>query len=60
MALLGGGIRTATVRAKAESRLLVIGKADFDRLLNEDPHLAAAVRRLSHDRAISNLSNNRR
>ena len=59
MALLGGGIRNATVRAKADSRLLVIGKADFDRLLNEDPHLAVAVRRLSHDRAISNLSDNR-
>ena len=56
MALLNGGTRTATVRARTDSNLLAIGKADFDRLLADDPHLAAAVRRLSHDRAISNLS----
>lgn len=59
MALLSGGERTATVRAKTDSRLLSISKADFDQLLADDPQLAAAVRRLSHDRAISNLSNSK-
>ena len=59
MALLSGGLRTATVRAKADSRLLSIRKEDFDQLLADDPQLAAAARRLSHDRAISNLSSNK-
>ncbi|HEY4170613.1 MAG TPA: cyclic nucleotide-binding domain-containing protein [Reyranella sp.] len=55
MALLSGGTRTATIRAKIDSHLLVIGKADFDRLLAEDPFLNEQVRKLSHVRAISNL-----
>ena len=55
MALLSGGTRTATVRAKNDSRLLVIDKADFDRLLAEDPFLDEQVRKLSHERAVSNL-----
>jgi CRP-like cAMP-binding protein len=55
MALLSGGTRTATVRAKIDSHLLVIDKADFDRLLAEDPFLSAEVHKLSHVRAVSNL-----
>ena len=57
MALLsgGGGTRTATIRAKAVTRLLRIDKADFDRLLADDPFLEEQVRKLSHERAISNL-----
>jgi CRP-like cAMP-binding protein len=37
MALLTGGTRTATVCCTADSHLLVIDKADFDRLLADDP-----------------------
>jgi CRP-like cAMP-binding protein len=55
MALLSGGTRTATVRTKTDSHLLVIDKADFDRLLAEDPFLNEQVRKLSHVRAVSNL-----
>jgi len=55
MALLSGGARTATIRAKVDTRLLRIGKADFDKLLAEDPLLDEQVRKLSHERAISNL-----
>ncbi len=56
MALLSGGPRTATVRAPVATDLLEIGKEDFDRLLSHDQRLAAAVERLSHERAVSNLS----
>jgi CRP-like cAMP-binding protein len=56
MALLSGGPRTATIRAVEDSDLLRIGKDDFARLVATDPELAAAVKRISHQRAISNLS----
>src|SRR5262249_18372465 len=56
MALLSGGPRTATVRAGRESDLLEIGREAFGRLLASDDRLADAVERLSHDRAITNLS----
>jgi CRP-like cAMP-binding protein len=55
MALLSGGTRTATVRATTDSHLLAIDKADFDKLLAEDPFLDEQVRKLSHGRAVSNL-----
>ncbi len=55
MALLSGGKRTATIRCKADCHLLAIDKDDFDRLLAEDPFLDEQVRKLSHERAISNL-----
>lgn len=55
MALLSGSTRAATVRATIDSHLLAIDKADFDRLLAEDPFLNEQVRKLSHVRAISNL-----
>jgi zinc transporter ZupT len=56
MSLLSGGPRTATIRAVEETELLKIGKDDFDHLVATDPQLAAAVKRISHQRAISNLS----
>jgi CRP-like cAMP-binding protein len=55
MALLSGGARTATIRAKTDTQLLAIGKDDFDRLLAEDPFLEEQIRTLSHERALSNL-----
>ena len=55
MALLSSGTRTATVRAQTDALLLVIAKADFDRLREEDPFLDEQVRKLSHERALSNL-----
>ena len=56
MALLSGGPRTATIRASEGTQLLVIAKADFERLVASDRQLAEAVKRISHQRAISNLS----
>jgi zinc transporter ZupT len=56
MSLLSGGPRTATIRAVEDSELLEIGKHDFDRLVKADRQLAGAVKRISHQRAISNLS----
>ena len=56
MALLSGGTRTATIRAKTVTELLAIGKDDFDKLLAEDPFLSEQVRTLSQQRALSNLN----
>src|SRR5450631_1352308 len=56
MSLLSGGRRTATIRAVADTDLLEIDKEDFDRLVAADRQLADAVKRISHQRAISNLS----
>jgi zinc transporter ZupT len=56
MSLLGGGPRTATIRAVEDTDLLEIGKDDFEQLVTNDPQLADAVKRISHQRAISNLS----
>jgi CRP-like cAMP-binding protein len=56
MSLLSGGARTATIRAIEDTDLLKIGKEDFDRLVAADRQLADAVKRISHQRAISNLS----
>lgn len=56
MALLTGAPRTATVRATADAEFLKLDKHDFDRLVASDHQLAAAVQRLSHERAISNLA----
>jgi CRP-like cAMP-binding protein len=56
MALLTGTPRTATIRALAPTELLTISREDFLRLMESDSQLAAAARRLSHDRAIHNLS----
>jgi len=56
MSLVSGGPRTATIRAVEDTGLLKIGKDDFDRLVATDRQLAIAVKRISHQRAISNLS----
>lgn len=56
MALLSGGPRTATVRSAGEVDILEIGRDDFEQLVASDDRLADAVERLSHDRAITNLS----
>ena len=56
MALLSGSARTATIRAIEEVDLLKIGRADFERLIASDRQLAVAVERVSHERAIRNLS----
>src|SRR5208282_4689329 len=56
MALLSGEPRTATIQSAAQTDLLEIGRGDFDRLLVNDHRLATAVERLSHDRALKNLS----
>ena len=56
MALLSGGPRTATIRSVAETDLLAISREDFEQRLAADPAMARAVERLSHERAISNLS----
>jgi CRP-like cAMP-binding protein len=56
MALLTGKPRTATIRAGVETDLLEIKKNDFEQLVKKDHVLADAVQRLSHERAISNLS----
>jgi CRP-like cAMP-binding protein len=56
MALVSGEPRTATIRALDDVSLLRIAKADFERLVANDDQLAEAVQRISHQRAISNLS----
>jgi zinc transporter ZupT len=56
MALLSGGPRTATIRSVAETDLLAISREDFEQRIASDPAMARAVERLSHERAISNLS----
>ena len=56
MALLSGEPRTATIQSAAQTDLLEIGREDFDRFLIRDHQLATAVERLSHERAIKNLS----
>ena len=60
MALLSGEPRTATIRAASSpagsTELLAIRREDFLRLMSEDSQLAASARRISHERAIRNLS----
>jgi CRP-like cAMP-binding protein len=56
MALLSGGPRTAAIRATEDTDLLEISKDDFERLVAADRQLADAVQRISHRRAITNLS----
>jgi zinc transporter ZupT len=55
MALLSGGTRTATIRAKTDVQLLAIGKGDFARLVADNASLEEKLRQLSHDRALENL-----
>lgn len=55
MALLSDGERTATVRARLASDLLMIGDEDFDRLLARYPEMHRQMHALSHERALANL-----
>jgi CRP-like cAMP-binding protein len=43
LALLGGGPRTARVRAATEVRCLAIGRRDFAQLLESEPRIAVAM-----------------
>jgi CRP-like cAMP-binding protein len=43
LALLGSGVRTARVRATTRVRCLALGRADFARLLDEEPRIAVAM-----------------
>jgi zinc transporter ZupT len=56
MSLLSGDPRTATIRAVEDTDLLKIDKSVFDQLVATDSQLAGAVERISHRRAIDNLS----
>lgn len=56
MALLAGGARTATVRAVQSTELLLIERTDFEALVAADKTLETTAVRLSHERAIRNLS----
>jgi zinc transporter ZupT len=56
MSLLSGEPRTATIRAVEDTSLLRIAKQTFEQLVATDPEMAEAVQRISHQRAISNLS----
>src|SRR5262249_15385797 len=56
MALLSGEPRTATIQAAEPTELLEIAREDFEQLVAKDHELATAVERLSHERAIRNLS----
>lgn len=56
MSLLSGEPRTATIRAAEDTHLLKIAKEDFEQLIAQDRELADTVKRISHQRAISNLS----
>jgi zinc transporter ZupT len=56
MALLSGSPRTATARSTGDVELLEIDRKDFERLVAGDQVLARAVERLSHARALNNLS----
>jgi CRP-like cAMP-binding protein len=56
MALLSGDPRTATIQSAAQTDLLEIAKEDFEHLIANDAQLASGVRRLSHERALKNMS----
>jgi len=56
MGLISGGNRTATIHTTEGADLLEIGLDDFNALIAADPQMADAVQRLSHERAITNLS----
>ena len=56
MALLAGGVRTATARTLAPSVLLELARADFDVMLQADQQFVTAVQSLSHARALNNLA----
>ena len=56
MGLISGGKRTATIRTGEGAGLLEISLEDFNMLVAADPQMADAVQRISHERAVTNLS----
>jgi CRP-like cAMP-binding protein len=56
MSLLSGDPRSATIRAVADTEVLKIDKGDFERLVATDREFSDALERISHQRAINNLS----
>lgn len=43
MAIVGGGVRSATMRSKGRSRVLTLDKRNFMRRMSEDPSLAFSM-----------------
>jgi CRP-like cAMP-binding protein/Fe-S-cluster-containing hydrogenase component 2 len=59
MGLLGGGVRTATVRALDHVELVKIGADDFRTMLEEFPEIARSLRGVAEERATANLERER-
>lgn len=57
MALLHSDARTATAVAKTDARLLVIGKEQFNALMEISPGLRKAVEQLNSKRILQNVQN---
>ncbi len=57
MALLHSDARTATAVAKSDTRLLVIGKEQFNALMEISPGLRKAVEQLNSKRILQNVQN---
>jgi len=55
MALLDGGLHTATVRCSTEAKLLVLGERDFRQLAAEVPSLVKHLTVLKRQRALHNF-----
>src|SRR6201992_1891883 len=56
MSLLSGDPRSATIRAVADTEVRKIDRGDFERLVATDREFSDALERISHQRAINNLS----
>ena len=50
MAMIDKGVRSATVMAKSDCRLVVIGRRRFDFLVQQTPNFALSVMRVIADR----------
>lgn len=55
MALLGGGTRSATVKAETDVEGMRIEKEDFDHLLHESPQMKVAVKQLADLRTLDSI-----
>jgi len=55
MALMAGRDRNATARVAGETRLAVIGKEVFERLMAEDATFRGAVQDMARERSLANL-----
>lgn len=56
MALLGDGLRTATVKASTDLKLIAIGKQNFMSMIKNMPQLSAEIGRTVETRQASNSS----